>query len=58
MEKKLEKDIKITKEEIKTQLAETVKKNEFKSHFGQHTRNIANLADVNKDIVILGHEEK
>jgi len=33
----------------------TVKKNEFKSHLGQHARNIANLADANKDIVILGH---
>jgi len=58
MEKKIEQDIKTTKEEIKTQLAATIKKNEFKSHLGQHARNIANLADVNKDIVILGHEEK
>lgn len=56
--KKIEQDIKTTKEEIKTQLAATIKKNEFKSHLGQHARNIANLADVNKDIVILGHKEK
>ncbi|XP_069970985.1 uncharacterized protein PF3D7_1120000-like [Penaeus vannamei] len=49
---KIEKDFKITKEEIKTV------KNEFKSHLGQRARNIANSADVLKDIVILGHEEK
>lgn len=29
-----------------------------KSQIGQHTNNIASLADVNKDIVVLGHEEK
>nr|XP_027218037.1 uncharacterized protein LOC113810610 [Penaeus vannamei] len=52
------KDIKITEEEIKTHLVETVKKNEFKSHQGQHTKNIVNLADVNKNILILGYAEK
>lgn len=41
---------------MKTQLAETAKKNEFKSYLGQHVRKVAKLADVNKDIVVLGHE--
>ncbi|XP_047469238.1 uncharacterized protein MCAP_0864-like [Penaeus chinensis] len=58
MGKRLEKDIKIAKEEIKTELAETVKENEFKLHLGQNARNIAILADVNKNRVILGHGEK
>lgn len=40
--KQIEKNIKTTKEEIK------IKKNEFKSHFGQPARNIVNLADVNR----------
>lgn len=39
-----------TKEEIKT--AETVKTYKFKSHLGQQPKNIANLADVNKNMVI------
>lgn len=46
--------IRIAKEKIKAQLAETAKK----SHPGQHAGSTVNLADVNKDIVILGHEEK
>lgn len=40
---KIEKDI--TKEEIKAQLAETVKENEFKSHLRQYANDIANLAE-------------
>lgn len=54
--KTLEKVIKIPQESMKTQLAETAKKNEFKSYLGQHVRKVAKLADVNKDIVVLGHE--
>lgn len=41
-----------------TELVATVKKNEFKSPLGQHARNIPNLADINKGVVIFGHEEK
>lgn len=48
---KWEKDRKKSSSQKKTlrQLAETAKKNEFRSHLGQLARNIDNLADVNKD---------
>lgn len=53
IEKKFVKYVEKIKEEIKSQLGSIVKKTGFRSQLGQHGKNKANLADVNKDVVIL-----